>query len=138
MAARLPKLRPTNRTEIAFFLRAGRLTSYVKKGTDGTLSPNSTEVLSSTTAGRQFVEPKPGSGIAINPANESNGPLARVISDFDRNKHYLAVFVWPDSFEHFAPIRDALVRGQYEYRLVVLSAEDKVPVSLLNVRPLVQ
>lgn len=137
-AARLPKLRETTRTEIAFFLKGGRLTSYVKKNTDGTLAPNSVEVLDSTSGGRQFIEPKPGSGIAINPAEESNAPLARVIADFDKSKHYLAIFVWPDSFEHFAPIRDALVRAQFEYRLVVLPDGEKVPVTSSAVRPLVQ
>lgn len=128
-AARLPKLRATTKMEIAFFLKQGRFTPYVTKARDGTLGPNQADILSTSTGGQQFVEPKPGAGIAITPAGDANGQVARTFADYDKSKHYLAVFVWPDSFDHFAVVKEAMVLGQFEYRLVVLPKDQKVPVS---------
>ena len=67
-----------------------------------------------------------GSGTAVDPAGRNRAALAGKLSAFDPNKHYLAIFVWPDSFEHFGVIRDLMVDKRFEYRLVPFPADGKI------------
>jgi hypothetical protein len=54
----------------------------------------------------QEIVVKPGAG---KPIGESAwAAVTTVLSDYDPKARYLAVFVWPDSFEQFGLLRDAM------------------------------
>jgi len=66
------------------------------------------------------------SGTGETPVAPSLPALAGKLDAFDPDKHYLAIFVWPDSFEHFGVIRDLMVQKHFEYRLVPFPADGKI------------
>lgn len=126
-AAKLPTPRVTTKAEVAFFLREGRLTAYAKRDPEGNLVPNSAEYEEKRdAAGKPYVVPKAGAGTAVDPAGRNRAALAGKLGSFDPDKHYLAIFVWPDSFEHFGVVRDLMVEKQFEYRLVPFPADGKI------------
>lgn len=137
-AARLPKLRETSKVEIAFFLKQGRLTAYVRRGADGGLTVNAADFVETTAEGQRLIEPKPGAGLAVTAQADAQNAIARLFSDFDATKHYLAIFVWPDSFDQFATVKDAMVARQFEYRLVLIPRDKKVPIGATGGKTLVQ
>jgi len=132
-AARLPAPRATTKTEVPFFLRQGRFCAYAKRDADGGLVPNHAEFEEKQdSAGKTYVEPRVEAGTPVDPTGANRGTLANRLDAFDPGKHYLAVFVWPDSFEHFAVIRDLMVEKRFEYRLVPFPENEKIYVGGLE------
>ena len=126
-AAKLPTPRVTTKAEVPFFLMKGRLTAYAKRDPEGNLVPNSAEYEErKDAAGKTYVQPKAGAGTAVDPAGRNRAALAGKLGAFDPNKHYLAIFVWPDSFEHFGVVRDLMVDKRFEYRLVPFPENGKI------------
>ena len=124
-AAKLPKGRGTSKSEIPMFLKAGRLCTYVKWGAGG-LEENLDDIAKlRDDQNRQYIEPKPGAGIPVN-LEDGNADIDERLSHFDPEKHYLAIFVWPDSFNQFAKLKDRMVVQEFEYRLVPFSGEQKI------------
>ncbi|MCA9124124.1 MAG: hypothetical protein H6822_30325 [Planctomycetaceae bacterium] len=124
-AAKLPKGRATTKTEIPMFLRAGRLCTYVRDTGNG-LAVNQAEIdEKQDEQNRPYIEPKPGTGIVIS-LEGNDADLDTRLSEFDYTIHYLAVFVWPDSFEHFAVLKDRMVSHEFEYRLEPFREDQKI------------
>lgn len=136
--ARLPKLHETTKRQIGFLLKAGRLTSYAARDRDGHLVPNLEDFISSTLQGQDFIEPKPGRGIAVAAGEAETGEIARKLAEFDSREHYVAIAVWPDSFEHFAIVKAALVLAGFEYHLLPMQAGKIVSIGPTTGKVLVQ
>ncbi len=125
--AKLPKVRQTSKVQVACYVRNGRLCTHAKRGPDGGLVINAAESVERTAAdGRKYIEPVVASGLAVDPQGNSSSAIANKLAQFDPNLHYLKVFVWPDSFEHFNAVKDVMVRNQFEYNLVPIGDDKKI------------
>ena len=113
-SAKLPKQRQSRKKEVPFFLRGGRLSAYARRGRDGELVPNTTEFVEKRDARGRYVEPKPGAGISIDLDGRSGRTIRSRFAGFNKDQHYVAVFVWPDSFAQFAMVKDVLVGQGFE------------------------
>lgn len=124
--AKLPRLRETRKVEMPMFLRNGRLHSYQVRGAGGKFGFNAAECVQRD-AGK-LVVPRAGSGAIVDDANRPL--LEQRLKQFDPQAHFLAVFVWPESFETFAMLRECFVRAGFEYRLFpVPASQDGVSTS---------
>jgi hypothetical protein len=123
-AAKLPKGRATQKTEIAMFLKAGHLCTYVKRE-GNQLVENLADIIKDQDDKGQFIEPNPGAGIVIHVEGDNAQVEAR-LNEFDPTEHYLAVFVWPDSFPQFAILKDRMVAQEFEYRLEPFQGNQKI------------
>lgn len=125
--AKLPSPRRTEKTEIAFFLRSGHLCSYAKRDASGNLVLNDAEYEERTDEeGNAYIEPKANAGIRVDPEGTNPADVAARFSAFDSETYYVAIFVWPDSFEHFGVVRSIMVRQEFEYRLVPFPEDGKI------------
>lgn len=124
---KLPKTRQTTKVEVPFFLQQGRLCAYARRGADGTLQPNPSEVAEAKDAdGKIYLEAKPSAGVRVDTSGTSRQAITQKLNQFDKDQHYIAVFVRPDSFGDFPALRQALVDAEFEYRLVPVPAGENV------------
>lgn len=117
--------RKTGKQEIVTFLRQGRFCSYGSIDSSGNLVPNPAEYTQQQDEVGTYIEPRPSGGIVVNTSG-GNSSVRRKLTRFNRNKYYLAIYVWPDSFSHFAPLKDILLKEKYEYRLVPMDIDQKI------------
>ena len=87
---------------------------------------NSGECAISETSGAEQVEAKPGTGSVIEDSDASRAAVNERFRGLESDGDYLAVFVWPDSFSQFRQLKEALVGRKFEYRLVPMTADQKV------------
>lgn len=126
--AELPRAERTTKVEAPFFLSGGRLTPLTRLGAGGSLTPNRGEFEETTEGGVTFLAPRPGAGVRVD-GNDADTQAGRVFAPFDSNRFYVAVWVWPDSFNAFTVVRQVLVRNGFKYRLVPLPSGQKVGIS---------
>lgn len=124
--ARLPVQRDTEKREIPALFKAGRVHFVYIVNSDGSVIFNSSECRSGNAPGAQEVESLPGTGVAIDESDQSRADLDARLRSLDSETDYLAVFVWPDSFAQFRLLKDQLVSGGFEYRLVPMTVDGKV------------
>ena len=62
----------------------------------------------------------------IDPSGDVGGKIAKKLARFENSKYYLAIFVWPDSFEHFGVVRNVAVESGFQYRLVPFPEGEKI------------
>jgi hypothetical protein len=138
-AARLPRLRETSRSEVVFFLSRGRLACYARVDAGGNLVPNPDEVSEERDAeGKAYIQPKAGKGITVDPNGGSAADIDNRLRSLDSDQYYLAVFVMPNSFEHFQAVKERMVSNGFEYRLIPFPADGKVYLGDSDERALVQ
>lgn len=126
---KLPKIRQTTKVEVPCFLQQGRLCTYARRGADGALQPNPSEVAERKDAdGKIFLEAKPSAGLPVDTSGSSRQAIKRKLDQFDNGQHYIAVFIRPDSFGHFPVLRQALVDANFEYRLVPVPQAESIYV----------
>jgi len=116
-AAKLPKARRSEKAEIVFALRGGRLTTY--------FPPYLEEFAEKQDDEGAYIEPVAGAGLAIAPGMNTD-QLDRRLNEFDSNTHHLTIFVWPDSYAEFAIVKDRLVSNRFEYALEPLPEGEKL------------
>ena len=126
-AAKLPKSSATQKDQMPMFLKAGRLCTLVKQVNNNLVRNNAETVVKQDAETGPHIEPKPGAGVKILLDGDNPGLVAR-LNHFAPDKHYLKVFVWPDSFPHFAMMKDHLVAKRFEYLLVPFTGEQKISV----------
>jgi replicative DNA helicase len=126
----LPQPRATTKIQVPIFLRDGRMTCLFKKDPQGGLTLNLDDCAQSQgPGGENFVEPKPSAGFVINTQGGTQDTLRRQLTAFDHEKHFLAIFVWPDSFPQFTELRNRIVADKFEYSLEILREGEKVHAS---------
>jgi replicative DNA helicase len=137
--AELPQPRETNKIQMPIFLREGRMTCLYKKDSQGVFTLNLEECAQSQgPGGENFVEPKSGAGVVINPQGGTQDALRRQLTALDHEKHFLAIFIWPDSFPQFAELRNKIVTDKFEYSLEILREGEKVHASTQKKKDIVQ
>jgi hypothetical protein len=125
----LPKQRKATKTEVVWFLKGGRLTSYVKLGPGGILALNDTEFEQRRDEHGEYVVPKASAGTPVDIAAEPGRTVAHRLAGLNPGQHYIAIGVWPDSFNQFQVVRNALVESGFEYRLLPVSDQRKIYTS---------
>jgi hypothetical protein len=137
--ARLPRLRPTIKTEVPFFLRQGRLSALLQPAPAGGMTRNTAEsTVRTDAAGLQLAEPVPGAGTPVRGDGSARAAVEQRIAQFNRDRHFIAVVVWPDSFAEFAVVKDILVRQGFEYRLMPWPDGEPIPLGGSTAAALVQ
>ncbi len=72
------------------------------------------------------VTPKPYRGVPIGKGQSLPAEIVRQLASKPPSTYYVSFSIWDDSFDEFQTVRDALVAGGYEYRLVVVTEGDEV------------
>jgi hypothetical protein len=127
--AKLPRVRTTSKTPVAMFLRGGRLTAFARVGAGGDLEMNPAEVAVRADAGVDYAEPVPGAGLAIDPDGRAKTAVEQKLRGYDPNRHFIHIFVWPDSFAHFGPVKDVMVARNFEYSLQPVPDDERIPIT---------
>ncbi len=136
--SKLPRQKTTTRQQAPFFLKAGRLCSYANVDSRGNLSRNEAEVRLLEDGGKTFAVPVSGSGLIVKPDGSNVDEVTRRLKPFDGSKYFIAIVVWDDSFEEFQIIKDAAVRGNYEYQLIPMARDEKIYIGESVDQPTVQ
>lgn len=121
--ATIPRERTTEKEEVPFLVSNGRLCACYDFHSNGTLIENRRESRVREVAGERIVEPVTAQGTLISNSTVDLTALADKLKSIDRSKYFVAVVVWPDSFDQFAILRQQLIRLQLEYRLIPWSGE---------------
>jgi hypothetical protein len=134
----LPKQKQTSKDQIAFLLQGGRLHGYMRIGTSGNPEQDARDTKLVTVGKETFVDVVAGGGVSVNPTGDTTGAVAQKFSGWNPSQHFIAVAVWPDSFEHFPAVRQILVEKGFEYQLLPMPDGTKVPITDAPVKRLVQ
>lgn len=110
----LPRIRPTDKDEIAIYVRFGRLYMMHRWERGRRAGPN-TEQFVVIPGSPQVARPKPQAGIEIAPSSIERD-IARLFAGFPPDRFYVTCVVFEDSFDVFQPLKAALVRQGFEYR----------------------
>ena len=114
-----PKQRATQKTPVAYFLKAGRLCAVAKKDENGAAVPNDDEVrFVADPAGGKYVEPIENAGLPIAVDGSNSEQIAEKLSSFEKEKNYLSILVYKDSFANFESLKNEMIRSGFEYQLV--------------------
>jgi hypothetical protein len=124
----LPTPSRTEKSQVPVFLKAGRLCFYAKCNSAGDLVPNPAEVKEVRDGGGVFIEPKPNTGIQVSLTGDNDSAIEDRLGEFDKDRYYLSIFVWPDSFEHFSMVRNIVLHKGFDYGLNPFPEDGKVRV----------
>jgi hypothetical protein len=136
--SKLPRQRTTTRQQAAFFLKAGRLVAFANIDSRGDLIPNDTEVRVQEDDGKTFAVPVAGAGLMVKPDGSNIDEVASRLGLFDESEYFIAIAVWDDSFDHFQIVKDAAVRGNYEYQLIPMTHDKQIYIGEAAERATVQ
>lgn len=127
--SQVPRQRETQKAQIPFFLKAGRFCGYVSRDENGQLVRNEEETkISEPEPGSQFLEPIEGAGLAVADDGSNAAQIAERLSTFDKNQHFLSIYVFQDSFAHFETLKNEIIRGGFEYHLVPFPDDGKISI----------
>jgi hypothetical protein len=134
-----PKQRATQKTPVAYFLKAGRLCAVAKKDENGTPIPNEEEVrfVDDPVEGK-YVEPIENAGLPIAPDGSNAEQIGEKLTIFDKNQHYLSVVVFKDSFANFEALKNEMIRAGFEYQLILFADDEKAHIGPQTEPALVQ
>lgn len=128
--SQLPKQRRTTKTQIPFLIKDGRLHAYASVDPSGRVVHNERDVKVLMDGEKSYLEPISGAGLVLNPASEDLSGVETSFAPFDKERYFVALVVWPDSFEHCQLAKTALVRGGFEYQLIPWSGERRLYIGL--------
>jgi NACalpha-BTF3-like transcription factor len=133
----LPKQKTTNKQQVAFLLREGKLYGYMRMGAGGQPERDVADTQIVSSGAGTFLEPQAGGGTPVS-VGDPLGAVTQKLTGWDANQFFIAIIVWPDSFEHFMTVRQILVERGLEYQLIPLPERERVPLSDAPVSNLVQ
>jgi len=118
--------RATGKTEVQTILRYGRFYVWHRYGPSGDRRGlNTDEFVVLDEDGTEIrTTPNPIAGTPADDATESMAQLRDRLKPFRPNRDYIAVLVWPDSFDSFQYLKKVLVDSGFEYRLIPAEQDD--------------
>lgn len=125
----LPRQRETQKRQVAYLLTGGRLHAYVRVAADGKLEREEGDTKVAQSPEGEFLLPVPGGGVTVTPSGDNQAPLAQKLRGFPPQDVFVTICVWPDSFAHFAPLRQYLVAQGFEYQLVPMRKDGKAVIT---------
>lgn len=135
---KLPRQKVTSKQQVAYLLKGGRLFAYTRRDSAGAIIRETGDTQETATGGITYLEPVPGGGTPVNPAGDTSGTVSARLAGWDPAQHFVAICVWPDSFEHFSVVRQILVEDGFEYQLQPFPADGKVSLGPSATSNLVQ
>lgn len=114
-SAELPRATTVSKIEQVLFLKEDKLCAY------SSAHPNEYAL------SNQAVEPRPAAGLAVTQANAS-ALNTRLRNEYSPAKDALTVFVWPDSFDAFAVLKDRLVSLGFDYSVQPIPEDERIKV----------
>ncbi len=124
-----PRQHETRKAQIPFFLKDGRLCCYVRKDDEGKFVHNDTETRIVVGEGDvRYLEPVEDTGLSVAEDGSNADEIGERLSTFDKEKHFLSVYVFRDSFATFEPLKNAIIRAGFEYHLVPFPDDGKVQI----------
>jgi hypothetical protein len=120
-ASKLPRLRPSTKEEIPLVLRFGRLYvwhEYDARGNRVGINRQDMAVVGDPAAEELELVPKPFAGLPIVAGDQIQRLVTARLSQFLPESAYLAIVVYPDSFDDFQLLKKICVEAGYEYRLM--------------------
>lgn len=124
--SKLPRAESTTKKQMSFFLKEGRLCAFASIDASGNVRRNETESRVEVADGKQFAIPIVSSGLSVDPSGGNTDAIAAKFDGFDKDRHFLAIVVWEDSFEHFEAVKDTIVRLGFKYQLMPLAKDEKI------------
>jgi hypothetical protein len=125
----LPKLRESNKSEVALYVRFDRIFMMHLWRNGERLGPNTEQfVIVPLPAGDgvgQVARPKPAAGMSVN-ATSIADDLRRLLQSFPPDRFVVSMVVFEDSFDVFQLIKAAIVRDGYEYRPIPVRPGESV------------
>ena len=120
---RTPIVHQSRKQEIALILRYGRMYIWHRYSDSGVrLGLNTDEfAVVAEEKGNLVTRPKPTAGIPLDPSPETRQRILRSLRRFPPGTSTIAVAVRPDTFAQFQHLRDALIAGGYDYRLMPMT-----------------
>lgn len=112
----LPRIHSTTKTEVALYVRFGRL-FMMHRWERGQRSGPNTDQFVVVSGSLQVARPKPTSGYPIEVA-AIDKQVVSLLGQFSPQRHYMTCVVFEDSFDVFQVLKAALVRQGFEYRLI--------------------
>jgi hypothetical protein len=111
-----PRERDTDKTDVAFLLRYGRL-YLTHNHTQFSRTVNTHDFTVTQSIGFNKAVAKPGAGIEIG-TRTFQAELKKLLADYPRQEWYACIVVHPDSFDSFQLLKAELVNQGYEYRVI--------------------
>lgn len=125
LKVRLPRFKPVDKRQIAVLVANGRLVFVFTENAEkryGKLNTHDLEV----GPDRKTLRARRNSGLVIEDTDAFRNKLRALLDRFDRNKDFIYMAVWPDSYDAFALLRDTLLEQQWGYGLVIMSRDEAV------------
>ena len=69
-------------------------------------------------AGGKYVEPIENAGLPMAVDGSNSEQIAEKLSSFEKEKNYLSILVYKDSFGNFESLKNEMIRSGFEYQLV--------------------
>lgn len=122
------KLRRSSKQEVGVILRYGRLYVWHRYGASGIpLGLNTEEfVVLEDSAGSIRSTPNPAAGTPVTDTDESKRAVRSRLKRFDPDDQVIAIIVWPDSFEEFRYVKEAMLDLGFNYRIMPMEPGKKV------------
>jgi hypothetical protein len=126
MSTALPEAHETRRTEYVIAVRYDELYCIYKPlaRLRGELNVDDFDALSQG-GDTMTILPKQGRGLRISDPGLAKMLQAR-LPGVSPQSYYICVLIWPDSFDAFASLRQAMVSLGYEYRAIIMDEEGLV------------
>jgi len=127
--SQVPRQRETQKTQIPFFLKAGRFCGFIRVDDDGQHVQNEEETrITEPEPGNKFLEPVEGAGLAVADDGSNSAEIAARLAAFDKDQHFLSIYVFRDSFAQFETLKNEVIRAGFEYHLVPFPDDGKVSI----------
>ncbi len=123
----LPKVRATSKGNLLFLMRYGKL--YLVTDVTNPIGTGyySAHVSEKTSLGVTRIKPRPNAGWDMSrPVDVSE--FERLVASSPTSSTFFSCAVWPDSFEQFAVVKEALLRLGYDYQLLPVDEVDDLPI----------
>ncbi len=120
----LPKVRTTSKGNLLFLMRYGKL--YLVSSPSGS-GFHSAHVSESSLLGVTRIKPRPNSGWDMSSSLDV-AEFERQVSSNSSSSTFLSCAVWPDSYEQFSSVKQALLRLGYDYQLIPIDNVDDLSI----------
>lgn len=122
--ATIPRLRLATTAPRVYFLTQKRL--YGPWPRRQYASGNDEEFVVTEESDRRILSPKPGGGIAISSDEKNLNEIKSRFANVNPNDEHVQIFVWPDSYGEFEPVRRAVTELGIMIELVPISRAAEV------------
>ena len=120
----LPKVRTTSKSNLLFLMRYGKLYLVSSPTGSGFYSAHVSERI---LLGVTRVKPRPNAGWDMSSSDDVS-EFESLVSTSSPGGTFFSCAVWPDSYEQFSSVKQALLRLGYDYQLIPIDDVDDLSI----------